>query len=154
MHILCPWPYLFLYFVSQCIHVLSHPTWARFLFRNLFMETYFCSFLIKKSFNNLLCSAAHVIAFDASFTHMCWQMVPPTASMLCLLSLPPLESASSKSHLHSKQSSKGPSQENFVTIGGCFECYMYHVAALGCLKKERRRWTILTFDSFRFATLK
>ena len=28
------WHFLFLYFVSQYIHALSHPTWARFLFKN------------------------------------------------------------------------------------------------------------------------
>ena len=37
---LCAWHILFLHFVSQCIHALAIPTWARFLFRNLFMEIY------------------------------------------------------------------------------------------------------------------
>ena len=44
--------------------------------------------------------------------------------------------AVTKSKLRSKQSSKGILLENFMTIGGCFECYTYRVMALGCLKKE------------------
>ena len=31
----------------QPVHSLSHPTSARLLFRNLFMETCFCSFLVQ-----------------------------------------------------------------------------------------------------------
>ena len=40
---------------------------------------------------------------------------------------------------HSKQSSKVPSPENFVTIGGCFERYTYCVMVLCWLKKKERR---------------
>ena len=94
----------------------------------------------------------HIIAVDASSVHVCWQMASnsqytlPTQSSL-------QKSASSKSQLHSKQSSKGISQRilwRLVAISNT----MYHVTMLGCLKKERRRWTILTFDHFRFTTLK
>ena len=45
-----------------------------------------------------------------------------------------------------------------MTIGGYFERYIYHVMAQGWLKKEEEkkkgRKTLLTFDRFRFATLK
>ena len=51
----------------------------------------------------------------------------------------PQESTSGKSQLRSKQSSKVPSPDNFVTIGGCFERYTYRVTALGWLKKERKK---------------
>ena len=37
--LLCAWHFLFVYFVSQCIH-WAIPTSARFLFRNLFIKTY------------------------------------------------------------------------------------------------------------------
>ena len=95
-------------------------------------------FLDKKSFNNLLCSAAHIIVVDALSVHVCWQMasnnqyaLPPQSSLQ--------KSTSGKSQLHSKQSSKGPSPENFMTIGGCFKCNTYRVTALGWLKKKERK---------------
>ena len=63
-----------------------------------------------------------------------------------------------------KQSSNGLSPENFLTIGGYFEHYTYRATALAWLKKKEqeeeeeedktRRLTILTFDHFRFTTLK
>ena len=79
----------------------------------------------------LLRGASHAIAVDAS---------SPGTRALTNGVQPQSESASGKSQLRSKQSSKGTSPENFVTIGGCFEryTYMYRVtAALGCLKKEK-----------------
>ena len=51
----------------------------------------------------------------------------------------PQESASGKSQLHSKQSSKGPFPENSLASGGCFEHYTYHVMALGWLKKKEKK---------------
>ena len=42
-------------------------------------------------------------------------------------------------------------QENFVATGGCFEHNTYRVTALGLLKKKHM---ILSFDTFRLATLK
>ena len=44
--------------------------------------------------------------------------------------------AVSPSYTQSKAQTAGPSSENFVTIGGCFERYTYCVTALGWLKKE------------------
>ena len=49
------------------------------------------------------------------------------------------ESANDKSQLRSKQTSKGPSPENSLTIGGCFEHYTYHIMVLGWLKKKKRK---------------
>ena len=84
-----------------------------------------------------------------------WRMAS-NSHMLCPLSLPSKKITRVRSQLRSKQSSKGPPSENFLATGGFFECNTYCVMALGCLKKkeERRRWTILTFNCFRFATLK
>ena len=124
-----------MYFVSQWIHALTYPYihWVDF-FRHIFMETCFCSFLI--NFFNLLCGAAPALVVDASSSHVCTDEWHPTVSMLCPLSLPCKKSASGKSQLRWKQSSNGPSPKNFMTIGGCFKCYMYRVMALDWLKKE------------------
>ena len=65
----------------------------------------------------------------------------------------PQKSAGGKSQLRSKWSSNGPSPENFMTISGNFECNTYRVTVLCWLKKEKRRWTILSFDRFKLATL-
>ena len=104
--------------VSPFMH-WAIPTWARFLLEIFFKETCFCSFLIKKSFNNLLRCSAYLIAVNAFAlsTHMCWQMASNSQYALPHQSSPQ-ESASSKSHIRSKQSSKGPSPDNFDTIGG------------------------------------
>ena len=45
----------------------------------------------------------------------------PTACTLCLFSLPCKKSVGGKLQLRSKQISKAPSQENFLTIGSYFE---------------------------------
>ena len=65
----------------------------------------------------------------------------------------PQKSAGGKLQLCSKWSSNGPSPENFLTIGGYFEHNTYRVMVLRWLKKERRKWTILSFNRFRLATL-
>ena len=49
------------------------------------------------------------------------------------------KSAGGKSWLRSKQSSNGPSQGNFLTVGGYFERYTYRITVLGWLKKEERK---------------
>ena len=49
------------------------------------------------------------------------------------------KSVGGKFQLCSMQNSNGPSSENFMTIGGCFECYTYHVTALGWLKKREKK---------------
>ena len=60
----------------------------------------------------------------------------PTASTLCLLNLPHKQTqVVSPSYTQIKS----PFPENFLAIGGCFECYTYHVMVLGWLKKEKRK---------------
>ena len=109
------------------------PTSARFLFRNLFMEACFCSFLIKLISFNYFCYAVLP-------THLWLMRHPRTCAPTNMVSnsqyaLPlqffPQESAGGKSQL--------PSPENFMTIVGCFERCTYHVTALGLLKKKERK---------------
>ena len=61
------------------------PTWARFPLRNIFLWrlSCFCSLLIII----VICGTAHVIAVDASSTHVCIDKWCPTAYMPCPLSL-------------------------------------------------------------------
>ena len=102
---------------------------------------------------------SHTLAVDASSSYVCTNEWLLTANTLCPLSLFCKKGASSKSQLRSKQSSTGPYPENFMTIGGCFKCYTYRIMLPALLKKEEqwkkemKRWTILIFDHFRFATL-
>ena len=42
------------------------------------------------------------------------------------------------SYTQSKAQMHHPRPENFLTIGGYFECYTYRVTALGWLKKEEK----------------
>ena len=132
--------------------VSSHCCWINHMHRNSTIitcclcdaTTWLCSFLIK-TVNSLLCGTTHIIAVDRSSAHMCWQMasnsqytLPPQSSLQ--------ESASSKSQLHSRQRSKGPSPESFLTIGGCFECYTYRITTPGRLKKKERKKKINNYD--------
>ena len=150
---------LVVYFVSQCIHWAT-PTSARFLFKK--------SFLWRPVFDQITCNFFQFVI--RCHQHTCsWCVILTrvhrrTASN-SQYTLPPKsslqESAGGKSQLYSKQSSNEPFPKNFPTTGGYFECYMYCVTSLGWLKKRRkkerkreRRWMILAFDHFRFATLK
>ena len=100
------------------------------------MEAYFCSFFEK----NEIMSAAHALTVDASSSHMCTDKWLPTASTLCPSVFPAKKAqAVSPSYAQSKAHMNHLQAENFVTIGGCFECYTYHVTALGWLKKEEER---------------
>ena len=83
--------------------------------------------------------AAHALAIDASSLHVCTDEWLPTASTLCPLSLSCKKSVGGKFQLCLMQNSNGPLSENFVTIGGCFEHYTYHVTALGWLKKSEKK---------------
>ena len=133
-----------------------HWTIPRFLFRKSFYGD-----LISFFFDKNLLTICYAVppTYCGWCIHVCWQMasnsqysLPPQSS--------PQENASGKSQLRSKQRADGPSPESFLTIGGCFEHYMYRVTTLGWLKKKerkkekRKKWTNLTFDCFRFATLK
>ena len=129
----CAWHFLFVHVTLSASALMDWaiPTSTIFLFRSLFRKTCFCSFLIN--------FFQFVLRVDASSSHMCTDEWHPTASTLYPLSLPHKKSAGGKSQLHSKQSSNGPSPENFLTIGGCFECYTYRVMTQGWLRKEERK---------------
>ena len=60
----------------------------------------------------------------------------PIASTLCPLSVPH-KNAGGMSQLCLKQTSNGSSPENFLSVGGYFECYMYHVTCSARLDEER-----------------
>ena len=73
----------------------------------------------------------------------------------------PTKIAGVRSLLCSKRSSKGTciSSENFPATGGFFERNTYritalHVGCLGCLNKERRRWTIFLLRLFQVCHFK
>ena len=142
--------------VARLVFVLCQPehSWIEPSLHGLdfLLEIFYGELFLFFFDNNLLLrGTAHVIAVDASSAHVSnWLMA---SFMLCPLSLP-WKIAGVRSQLCSKQSSKGISTENFLATGDFFECNFYRVTALSCLKKERRGWTILTFDCFRFATLK
>ena len=75
----------------------------------------------------------YTVGLDASSLNVCADKRPVhSACPLGFLQ----KSAGSRSQLRSKESSNGPSPENFSTIGGYFECYTYHVMVPGQLKKE------------------
>ena len=78
--------------------------------------------------------AAHALAVDAS-AHVC-ALTNMASNRLTLPS--PQESASSKSQLRSKQSSKGTSPENFMIIGDCFESYAYRIYSAKLFEERRR----------------
>ena len=66
----------------------------------------------------------------------------PTASTLCLLSLP-CKRAGGKSQLRSKRSSNEPFLENFLTTGSYFELYMYRVMGWRRRKKMNKSESLL-----------
>ena len=74
-----------------------------------------------------------------STAHMCWQMASNNQYALPPQSSPQKKQTVSPSYAQSKAQKDHRSPENFVTIGGCFECYTYHVTALGWLKKKERK---------------
>ena len=120
-------------------------TWGRFLFRKF-------GFVSDKSLLTIKCTT-HTLAVDVSSAHVCWQMASNSQYTLPPQSLPQ-ENASGKSQLRSKQSSKGPLPENFLTIGGCFECYTYRIKVLGWLKKERKKMNNSDFRLFQVCHFK
>ena len=108
----------------------------------------------KTCFNkNLLCDAAHALTVDASScinrvhqpfigAHpcMCANEWHPTASTLCPLSLPHRKAqVVSLGYAQNEAQMNHPQGRSFLTVGGFFECYTYHVMALGWLKKEERK---------------
>ena len=77
-----------------------------------------------KNLNNFVTQAAHTLAVDAFILAHVASNSQYTLPLLILF-LQKSSSSTCKSKLHSKQSSNRPSPDNFMTIGGCFECYMY-----------------------------
>ena len=75
-------------------------------------------------------------AVDASSSRMCALMNGVQQPVRSASSSFPQEVAGVRSQIHLKQSSKGPSSENFLATGGFFECNPYRVTVLGCLKKK------------------
>ena len=75
------------------------------------------------------------IAIDASYPRLNG-VQKPVCSALSVF--PAKKIAGMRSQLHSKQSSKGPSSENFLATMVAFlnATLTYHVTALGCLKKK------------------
>ena len=123
---------------SVCIETSLHQ--LDFFFENLFMETCFCSFLIKLISFNLLRGAANALAVDVASIHTC-------APINSQYTLSP-QSYHKKAQVVSPSYAQSKAQMNHPqTVGGYFECYTYCIMALGWLKK---RCTILTFNCFRF----
>ena len=139
--------FLFMYFVSCAFMHWAIPTSARLLFRSMF-------FFDKSFFVSICYVVPPIHMWLMCHSRMC---APTNGFQQSVHSSPQSsqqKSAGGKSQLLSKQSSNGPSPVNFPVIDGYFKCYTYYVMALGWLKKEERRWTILTFDCFEFATVR
>ena len=127
----CAWHFLFVYIASQCIHALSHPYIS---LRNLFGDSF-----LDKFPPNLSHGVAHTHAVDVSSSHVCIDEWRPTASTLCLFSLPRKKThAISPSYAQSKDQNR-LSPENFMAIGGSFKCYTYRVRVLRWSKKKERK---------------
>ena len=123
-----------------------------------------CRFLLKKNLWRLV----PVLLWSISITHCCphtcsWFQYNPctcaptngvqhAASTLCPPVFPAKKAqAVSPSYAHS-------SPENFLTIGGYFECYKDRVTALGWLKKEegerKKKMNDSDFQLFHFCYFK
>ena len=138
---LCEWHFLFMYFVTQYIH-LNHPYISRISFRNLAMETCCCSFLIKNIlkfvFSTLLMLNLYVVLptcmqlmrHPSSMSTNEWHLI---ASTLCPLSLPHRTVQEIRHSYTAKEIQKAhPEQILWLLV----TCKTYRVMALGLLKKE------------------
>ena len=136
----------------------ANPTASRSLFRNFFMDTCFCSFLIE-IFSNLLCGATHIIAVGESSMHMCIDEWFPTASALCTLSLCRKKKTATVSSSYAQSKAQMNHTQRIFRAPHVL-CYSTSLAEERKLrkrkkkrkkerKKERRR-IILTFNHFRF----
>ena len=115
------------------------PTSVRFLFRSLSLETLFCSFLID-IFQFVMRCHLRTCGWCIILAHVAVHRWMASNSQYTLSSQSSLQKGTGgKSQLCSKQSSNGPFTENFLTIGGNLERYMYRVTVLGWLKKEEER---------------
>ena len=113
----------------------AFPTLAR----NLFMETCFCLFLIKKSCNKLFVMQCHPhnCGWCIILTCVHGQMASSSQYALPPQSFHKQAQAVSLSYAQSKAGMNHP-QKNW-TIDGCLECYTYCIMALGWLNKEEKR---------------
>ena len=123
---------------SQCIHALIHPYISLFLI-------FHGAALVGRGPT----SAAHALAVRA---RVHWRMasnsqyaLPPQSS--------PQESARDKSQLCSKQSSNGPSPENFVTIGGYFDYLWLFVTIGGFIPFQVCHFKIITTRCYSYCRL-
>ena len=147
----CAWLFLFVYFVSQCLHSWSIPTLAWFLFRNilwrlvsvLFWLLYIPCSIIVVNYNSFW----KLFWCTCSFFVMCrcprtcgWCVIlahAPTNGVQQLVhSAPLIEKRWSYVAVTLKAKFKMLPPENFLATGDCFECNTYHITALGWLKKE------------------
>ena len=127
------------YVLCQPVHSCIEPSLHQLDFIDSFLWRFVSIFFIEKYFNNLLCLLLTHLQLMCHPSHVCTDEWLPTASTLCPLSLSHKKSVGGKFQLCSMQNSNGPSSENFVTIGGCFERYTYHITALGWLKKKEKK---------------
>ena len=157
---LLAWQFLFVCVLCQPVHSLSHPYISyRFLFRNLFMETCFCSFLIalykvQQHCSTIINSSAHVpaVMIIASlhgqiYAQLKWRLA------LQHIALRSLEAVQHRLYYCFKLSTIEPSLGNILTIDGCFNCFTFCVKMLGWLKKKERKNIILVFNRFGQTTL-
>ena len=138
---------LLVYVLCQPVHSCVEPSLHQldFLLEIFFMETFF----FDKNLNNFVTQAAHTLAVDALSLHMCTNWLP-TASTLCPLLIVFLQKSSSstcKSQLRSKQSSNGPSPDNFMTIAWWL-FRMLHVLQYGTRLAEEKK-KVNNSDSFQ-----
>ena len=136
--------------VSAFMH-WAIPTLARFLF---ITKTCLC-FLVIKIFQPLLCDATHVIAVDVSSSHMYTDEWLQTASTLCPCSCPCRKvQRVSPSYAQSKAQMDHPKRISWllVAVSNATRIVLWRQA--GWQKRRKKTRTILTFDCFRFVTLK
>ena len=137
-HCACARHFLFVYFVSECNYcAFMHwdiPTST--IYRFLILWRLVSVLFLINFFQFVMQYCPHTSGWCVIFARVHQQMASNSQYTLHAPSVFPQESTGSKSQLHSKQSSNGPSPEHFMILGGYFECYMYHIMALGWLKKQ------------------
>ena len=129
--------------MARLVSVLSQPLHSCIessLWVNFFLEIFLWRLVSVLFDNNLL--TLIVTQYHPCNCGWCvirarvhWQMA--SNSQYALPSVFPTKIAGVRLQLCSKQSPKGASSENFLAIGGFFECNTYrNTLALGCLKKK------------------
>ena len=132
---------LLVYVLRQPVHSCIEPSLHQLdFFSEVFLwRLCFCSFLIDV-FQFVMRCHLHTCGWCIILAHVAVHRWMASNSQYTLPSQSSLQKGTGgKSQLCSKQSSNGPFTENFLTIGGNLERYMYRVTALGWLKKEEER---------------